>query len=128
MKKYMVFLGVVLIFTAVLGGCVEAHYGISDGIYAVAGKPDAPQIRFDIGNGERTFCYVTGNALPLNGTFEIENGYVKGSSGSDHTEYVFEIKDNCTIRFCREKSSVLYLEDGVTSVDDGTEFILLAED
>jgi len=121
----------VLFFAAVLCGCVETHFGISDGTYAVDGKRGAPQIRFDIGSDQRTFCYIAGNALPIEGTFEIKNGYVKGLSESDQTEVVFEIKDNHTnhtICFRQKKSSVLCMEDGVTPITDGTEFILTGEE
>ena len=128
MKRMRTGIIAVLFFVAVLCGCVETHFGISDGTYAVDGKRDAPQIRFDIGSDQRTFCYIAGNAPPIEGTFEIKNGYIKGLSESNQTEVVFEIKDNHTICFHQEKSSVLCMEDGVTPIADGTEFILTGEE
>ena len=128
--KIYVVIFVMFIIVISLCGCSTTVYGLSGGTYAVEDETNMPQIQFDLseydGSWNGYFCYSTGNQS-IEGIINIDKGDVICTSQEGEAEYVFEILDNDTITFNLKRSSALYMEDGITQIQDGTEFIYVDE-
>ena len=104
--------------------------GLSQGTYALASHDRTPQITFDPTNTESslygTFRYTDG-AVQMQGSIDIERGYVILMPQDSEHEYWFELKDWDTMVFCLRKSSAAYMADGVTPLADGATFFYIDE-
>jgi len=130
----IIFLLILLIFVVlpVLLNLIDANkpiYGLSDGTYAVTIEDSLLKMRFNLHENEQSiygsFIFCEDETEVDKGYIDIKRGYVIAISQRKDIQYKFKITDNNTITFCEKKSDPLYMLDGITVVDDKTNFVYI---
>lgn len=132
MKKFVIFLLIILGIIFSFCSCDKAVYGLSEGVYKAKQENDdvlTPYVTFDMQNSTFTFSYDPLSSYLSVGKYEIKNGKVTAKTDDGKYTYIFEIIDNDTIAFVEKGSSDIKMtvEDEKSSVVDGTEFIFSEE-
>lgn len=103
-------------------------YGVSDGgIYHMAAESEdalAPYIRFFYSGNSLRFrsSMDIRISLAVDGTAELRNGKVRTVSDDGKQIWAFEVRDNETLIFLAEDSTVPLNKDGEPVIPDGAVF------